>query len=86
MDVLVLEYCKFDVRFMVVHFELSLLAEHVKEPTIAANFLNGGTIDQFSKIELTCETLGSKIFYTTDGSPPELHMESAKVKKKKIQR
>ncbi|XP_048739977.2 uncharacterized protein LOC125654190 isoform X5 [Ostrea edulis] len=54
-------------------------AEHVKEPAIAANFLNGGTIDQFSKIELTCETLGSKIFYTTDGSPPELHMESAKL-------
>eukprot|EP00105_Crassostrea_gigas_P035802 XP_019919950.1 PREDICTED: uncharacterized protein LOC105321045 [Crassostrea gigas] len=54
-------------------------AEHVKEPTISSNSINGGTIDQFSKIELTCETLGSKIFYTTDGSPPELHMESAKL-------
>ena len=56
-----------------------LIAEHVKEPTVAGGSLNGGTIDQFSKIELTCETLGSKIFYTTDGSPPELHIESAKV-------
>jgi len=40
---------------------------------------NGGQVKRFTKVELFDESPGAKIFFTTDGSPPELHLDSAKV-------
>ncbi|XP_033744669.1 uncharacterized protein LOC117330483 isoform X1 [Pecten maximus] len=51
----------------------------VKEPTVEAS--NGGSLKQYDKVQLSCSTPGSKIFYTIDGSPPLLHLEAAKLYK-----
>ena len=51
----------------------------MKEPFIDSP-VTGGTVDAGTKILLSCETPGSRIYYTTDGSPPELHQESVKVR------
>lgn len=50
----------------------------VKEPFLDAS-VRGGTVDQGTKLQLTCETPGARIYYTTDGSPAELHIDSVKV-------
>ena len=50
----------------------------VKDPFLDSS-VTGGTVDPGTKVFLSCDTPGSKIFYTTDGSPPELHQESVKV-------
>ena len=50
----------------------------VKDPFLDSS-VTGGTIDAGTKVILSCDTPGSRIFYTTDGSPPELHQESVKV-------
>ena len=50
----------------------------MKEPFLDSS-VTGGTVDAGAKVLLSCETPGSRIYYTTDGSPPELHEESAKV-------
>ncbi|KAK3103976.1 hypothetical protein FSP39_023382, partial [Pinctada imbricata] len=54
-------------------------AQRVLPPYIPTSSVNGGTVDRYAEVALNCETEESKIFYTTDGSPPELHMDSAKV-------
>lgn len=50
----------------------------VKEPYLDSS-VTGGTVDAGTKVFLSCDTPGSRIYYTTDGSPPELHQESVKV-------
>lgn len=50
----------------------------VKEPHLDAS-VSGGTVDQGTKVTLSCETPGARIYYTTDGSPAELHISDVKV-------
>lgn len=50
----------------------------VKEPYLDAA-VKGGTVDQGTKLQLTCDTPGARIYYTLDGSPAELHIDSVKV-------
>ncbi|KAL5013162.1 hypothetical protein ScPMuIL_007432 [Solemya velum] len=55
-------------------------ASRCEEPYISSD-MNGGTVDKFAKVSLACNTHGAKIYFTIDGMPPELHMESAKLYK-----
>lgn len=41
--------------------------------------ISGGTIDPGTKVTLACDTPGARIYYTTDGAPAELHIDSIKV-------
>ena len=49
----------------------------VKDPYLDG--VTGGTIDAGTKLTVACDTPGSRIYYTTDGSPAELHIETVKV-------
>jgi hypothetical protein len=49
----------------------------VKEPYLDG--ATGGTVEPGTKVTLTCDTPGARIYYTTDGSPAELHIDSVKV-------
>ena len=50
----------------------------VKEPYMD-NSVRGGTVDQGTNVKLSCDTPGARIYYTMDGSPAELHIDSVKV-------
>lgn len=50
----------------------------MSDPYIASH-TNGGTVDRGTVINLECDSPGAKIFFTIDGAPPELHLDSAKV-------
>ncbi|KAL3853216.1 hypothetical protein ACJMK2_016773 [Sinanodonta woodiana] len=54
------------------------VAVRVKDVFISSD-IKSGTVDRFSRIDLATETPGAKIYYTTDGSPAELHNDSLKV-------
>ena len=55
-----------------------VLAGRVSDPFISSQ-VNGGSVERGTHIVLDCDSPGSKIFYTIDGAPPELHLDSAKV-------
>ncbi|KAK3579080.1 hypothetical protein CHS0354_029940 [Potamilus streckersoni] len=54
------------------------VAVRVKDVFISSE-IKSGTVDRFSRVDLATETPGAKIYYTTDGSPAELHNDSLKV-------
>lgn len=52
-------------------------AGRVSDPFISS--VDGGSVNSGTKITLGCDSPGSKIYFTIDGAPPELHLDSAKV-------
>ena len=65
---------------MLFHQNESIIfsAGRVSDPFIASQ-VNGGSVDRGTVVTLDCDSTGAKIFYTVDGAPPELHLDSAKV-------
>ncbi|XP_052779768.1 uncharacterized protein LOC128217013 isoform X4 [Mya arenaria] len=49
----------------------------VKEPHVDGS-VTGGTVEPGTVVRLTCDTPGARIYYTADGSPAELHIDSVK--------
>ncbi|CAG2248845.1 unnamed protein product [Mytilus edulis] len=54
-------------------------AGRVSDPFISS--VDGGSVNSGTKITLGCDSPGSKIYFTIDGAPPELHLDSAKMMK-----
>ncbi|XP_063446523.1 uncharacterized protein LOC134726026 isoform X8 [Mytilus trossulus] len=52
-------------------------AGRVSDPFISS--VDGGSVNSGTKITLGCDSPGSKIYFTIDGAPPELHLDSAKL-------
>ncbi len=52
-------------------------------PYVSSEY-NGGIVDKLHRVKLACDTPGASIFYTTDGTVPELHKARIKVQSSEL--
>ncbi|CAD5112727.1 DgyrCDS1945 [Dimorphilus gyrociliatus] len=53
-------------------------ASKTSKPYIQGGEMNGGTVEKNHVVWLKCDTAGAKIYYTVDGTAPELHKLNVK--------